>query len=292
MLAPPAPCPLGSRYPPSSRSASRRVAAYGIGERSGWRAEARRGHCSCEWRSQMPGLDDGKSRRRKFRGRVEIGEARSAQRVKAPEGGAPANHHKEHIMGFIKSSLFISLDGVIESPETWHFPYFNDEMGAAVGQMMGEADATLLGRTTYEAFADYWPQADPDGRDDRHDERRPQVRRVKHPDRGDVGELLGDQRRRVRDAGRAEGEHRIVDDRQCDAGPLAAGARPRRRAAPAGASHRRRPWQEAVRRRSDRAARPEVRHDLRDRRAAPGLHAAPPLPDPQPVPAHNGHNPT
>ena len=64
-------------------------------------------------------------------------------------------------MGFIKSSLFISLDGVIEAPETWHFPYFNDEMGAAVGQMMGEADATLLGRTTYEAFASYWPQADP-----------------------------------------------------------------------------------------------------------------------------------
>ena len=49
-------------------------------------------------------------------------------------------------MGFIKSGLFISLDGVIEAPETWHFPYFNDEMGAAVGQLMGEADATLLGR--------------------------------------------------------------------------------------------------------------------------------------------------
>jgi hypothetical protein len=44
-------------------------------------------------------------------------------------------------MGFIKSGLFISLDGVIEAPETWHFPYFNDEMGAAVGQLMSEADA-------------------------------------------------------------------------------------------------------------------------------------------------------
>jgi hypothetical protein len=71
------------------------------------------------------------------------------------------DHHKEHIMGFIKSGLFISLDGVIEAPETWHFPYFNDEMGAAVGQLMSEADATLLGRKTYEAFASYWPQADP-----------------------------------------------------------------------------------------------------------------------------------
>lgn len=64
-------------------------------------------------------------------------------------------------MGSIRSSLFISLDGVIESPETWHFDYFNDEMGAAVGALMGEADATLLGRQTYEEFAGYWPTADP-----------------------------------------------------------------------------------------------------------------------------------
>ena len=64
-------------------------------------------------------------------------------------------------MGSIKASLFISLDGVIESPENWHFPYFNDEMGAVVGAQMSAADATLLGRNTYEAFAGYWPSADP-----------------------------------------------------------------------------------------------------------------------------------
>ncbi|MFD0904499.1 dihydrofolate reductase family protein [Actinomadura sediminis] len=64
-------------------------------------------------------------------------------------------------MGFIKSSLFISLDGVIESPETWHFPYFDDQMGAVVGALMNEAEATLLGRRTYEGFASYWPDADP-----------------------------------------------------------------------------------------------------------------------------------
>ena len=64
-------------------------------------------------------------------------------------------------MGFIKSGLFISLDGVIEAPETWHFPYFNDEMGAAVGGLMSGNDATLLGRQTYDEFAGYWPNADP-----------------------------------------------------------------------------------------------------------------------------------
>ena len=64
-------------------------------------------------------------------------------------------------MGFIKSSLFISLDGVIESPETWHFPYFDDQMGAVVGEMMSDNDAILIGRHTYDAFASYWPNADP-----------------------------------------------------------------------------------------------------------------------------------
>ena len=64
-------------------------------------------------------------------------------------------------MGFIKSGLFISLDGVIEAPETWHFPYFDDQMGAAVGALMSGNDAMLLGRQTYEDFAGYWPGADP-----------------------------------------------------------------------------------------------------------------------------------
>ncbi len=64
-------------------------------------------------------------------------------------------------MGFIKSNLFISLDGVIEAPETWHFPYFNDQMGDVVSEQMSDTDATLIGRHTYEAFASYWPTADP-----------------------------------------------------------------------------------------------------------------------------------
>ncbi|WP_435768409.1 dihydrofolate reductase family protein [Nocardioides sp. SYSU DS0651] len=64
-------------------------------------------------------------------------------------------------MGHLKSSLFLSLDGVIEAPETWHFPYVDDQMGAVVGELMGESEATLLGRRTYDEFAAYWPAADP-----------------------------------------------------------------------------------------------------------------------------------
>jgi dihydrofolate reductase len=56
----------------------------------------------------------------------------------------------------IVAGLFISLDGVVEAPETWHFPYFNDEMGEIVGSQMAGADTMLLGRRTYEEFAAYW----------------------------------------------------------------------------------------------------------------------------------------
>jgi dihydrofolate reductase len=62
----------------------------------------------------------------------------------------------------ITAGLFVSLDGVAEAPDTWHFPYFNDEMGNAVGALMGSAEATLLGRKQYEEFAAYWPASDDD----------------------------------------------------------------------------------------------------------------------------------
>ena len=64
-------------------------------------------------------------------------------------------------MGSINAGIFIALDGVIEAPQTWHFDYFNDEMGAVVGAMMAGNDAMLLGRQTYDEFAGYWPNADP-----------------------------------------------------------------------------------------------------------------------------------
>lgn len=62
----------------------------------------------------------------------------------------------------IVAGLFISLDGVVESPDQWHFPYFNDEMGQAVGSAMAASDTMLLGRRTYEEFAAYWPDQSSD----------------------------------------------------------------------------------------------------------------------------------
>ena len=66
----------------------------------------------------------------------------------------------------IVAGLFISLDGVFEAPDQWHFPYFNDEMGAAVGGQLGAADTILLGRKTYDSFAGAWPDREVGGGED------------------------------------------------------------------------------------------------------------------------------
>jgi len=66
----------------------------------------------------------------------------------------------------ITAGLFISLDGVVEAPDQWHFPYFNDEMGAAVGATLGAADTVLFGRRTYDSFAGAWPEREAAGGED------------------------------------------------------------------------------------------------------------------------------
>ncbi|HJQ28628.1 MAG TPA: hypothetical protein VJ827_04765 [Rubrobacter sp.] len=48
----------------------------------------------------------------------------------------------------VVAAEFLSLDGVMESPDKWHFPYFNDEMGQAVGEGFGAADGMLWGGLT------------------------------------------------------------------------------------------------------------------------------------------------
>ena len=58
----------------------------------------------------------------------------------------------------IRSYFFISLDGVVESPDKWHFPYFDDQMGEAVGAGFATADALLMGRVLYNEWASYWPE--------------------------------------------------------------------------------------------------------------------------------------
>jgi dihydrofolate reductase len=66
----------------------------------------------------------------------------------------------------ITAGLFMSLDGIVEAPDQWHFPYYNDEMGAAVSATLGTADTMLFGRRTYDSFAGAWPEREAAGEED------------------------------------------------------------------------------------------------------------------------------
>ena len=69
-------------------------------------------------------------------------------------------------MATISASLFSALDGVVDPMVgDWHFPYFNDEMGEAVGGTH-DADVMLFGRVTYDSFAGAWPEREAAGGED------------------------------------------------------------------------------------------------------------------------------
>lgn len=55
----------------------------------------------------------------------------------------------------IVAGLFMSLDGVVESPARWLLP--SDEMWTTIGAGIAASDAVLLGRRTYLEFAALWP---------------------------------------------------------------------------------------------------------------------------------------
>jgi dihydrofolate reductase len=60
-------------------------------------------------------------------------------------------------MGKIVSNFFISLDSVVEAPDQWHFPYWNDEMERSVARGLESTGALLMGRVLYDEWAAYWP---------------------------------------------------------------------------------------------------------------------------------------
>jgi dihydrofolate reductase len=69
-------------------------------------------------------------------------------------------------MTIITASMFMAADGVVDPGiGNWHFPYFNEEMGEAVGKTH-DADVMLFGRVTYEGFAAAWPARETAGEAD------------------------------------------------------------------------------------------------------------------------------
>jgi dihydrofolate reductase len=73
-------------------------------------------------------------------------------------------------MGTLTIATFTTLDGVMQAPGGpdedrdggfehggWSFPYFSEDMGDVISDLVGRADCFLLGRRTYEIFAASWP---------------------------------------------------------------------------------------------------------------------------------------
>ncbi|MBX7247453.1 MAG: dihydrofolate reductase family protein [Caulobacteraceae bacterium] len=76
-------------------------------------------------------------------------------------------------------AAFVSLDGVMQAPGGpqedndggfryggWVAPYFDETVGAAVGEFMSGPFDLLLGRRTWDIFAAHWPHV-PEGHPDR-----------------------------------------------------------------------------------------------------------------------------
>ena len=57
----------------------------------------------------------------------------------------------------ILNSTFVSLDGVIENMEAWHFDYIDDESHRITDEQIDAAEILLMGRRTYEVYAGAWP---------------------------------------------------------------------------------------------------------------------------------------
>jgi dihydrofolate reductase len=60
-------------------------------------------------------------------------------------------------MGKLTTTCFITLDNVVQDPHLWSGDYQSEDTGSLNDSVLQEADAMVLGKTTYEGFAAAWP---------------------------------------------------------------------------------------------------------------------------------------
>jgi dihydrofolate reductase len=71
-------------------------------------------------------------------------------------------------MGKVVVSEYVTVDGVFEDLEKWHFDFWHDDIAKYKLDELFASDALLMGRVTYEVFAATWPeQTDEEGFADR-----------------------------------------------------------------------------------------------------------------------------
>lgn len=63
----------------------------------------------------------------------------------------------------VVASTYVTLDGYIDEPGRWSFPFWCEEAAQFKSGELFAADALLLGRITYEGFAAAWPRMEGTG---------------------------------------------------------------------------------------------------------------------------------
>jgi dihydrofolate reductase len=93
-----------------------------------------------------------------------------------PCSSAKEDEYEEHYCIGVSEDL--TVDGVMESPETWAVPSKSDDMAEVNQSGMATSDALLLGRVTYQALANYWPKQPRHVPLANYNQQRAQVRRL------------------------------------------------------------------------------------------------------------------